>query len=252
MRFAASKCKVLLQDCDDHADLVLDNEVIEVVDQFVYLGSCISSGGSIGNEIATRISKARSVFANLGHLWRQRGLSLKLKGRVYKATVRAVILYGCETWPFRIEDLNRLEVFDHRCLRSIARIGWHERVSNAEVRRRIFGPENQASSIGYSLRMHRFRWLGHVLRMPAYRLPHRALFANPATNWRKVQGGQPMTWRREMKKATTKLATVGRVRLPGWGPRDSQNRWLETLGDMATNRVQWRECCRCLAELSVR
>ncbi|KAA3673479.1 adenosine deaminase [Paragonimus westermani] len=128
MRFAASKCKVFLQDCSNHVDLMLDNVVMKVVDRFVYLGSCISvGGGGVGNEIEARISKARTVFANLGHLWRQRGISLKLKGRVYKTTVRAVLLYGSETWPLRVEDVNRLQVFDHRCLRSIARIGWHQR-----------------------------------------------------------------------------------------------------------------------------
>ncbi|KAA3676264.1 uncharacterized protein DEA37_0000256 [Paragonimus westermani] len=114
-------------DCCDQVDFMLDDVVMEVVDRFVYLGSCISSGGGVGNEIEARISKARAVFANLRHLWRQRCISLKLKGRVYKTTVRAVLLYGSETWPLRVEDVNRLQVFDHRCLRSIARIGWHQR-----------------------------------------------------------------------------------------------------------------------------
>ncbi|KER23093.1 hypothetical protein T265_14712, partial [Opisthorchis viverrini] len=51
------------------------------------------------------ICKARAAFANLRHLWRQNGLSLNLKGRVYQTTVRAVLLYGCETWPIRAADL---------------------------------------------------------------------------------------------------------------------------------------------------
>jgi hypothetical protein len=218
----------------------------------VYLGSCITNDGSVGKEIETRISKARAVFSNLRHLWRQKGVSLKLKGRIYKTTVRAVLLYGCETCPIKVEDIRRMETFDHRCLRSIAHIGWHQRVRNDEVRRRVFGCEEHTSSLTYAIKMHRFRWLGHVLRMPTHRLPRRALFADPPAHWRKVRGGQQMTWRREMKAATSKLGTVGRVRLPGWGPRDAPSQWLETLTDMATNRVQWRECCRCLAELSVK
>ncbi|KAA3671047.1 uncharacterized protein DEA37_0004515, partial [Paragonimus westermani] len=87
--------------------------------------------------------------------------------------------------------------------------------------------------------------------MPASRVPHRALFADTATDWCKVRGGQIMAWCREMKSFTKRFATVGRVRLPDWGPRDSQRRWLETLGEMAASRAQWRECCRCLSELSV-
>ncbi|KER33519.1 hypothetical protein T265_00633 [Opisthorchis viverrini] len=65
--------------------------------------------------------EARAAFAKLRHLWRKNGLSLNLKGRVYQTTVRAVLLYGCETWPIRAAELRRLQVFDNRCLRTIAR-----------------------------------------------------------------------------------------------------------------------------------
>ena len=248
MRFAPSKCKMLIQDCDAIENLSLYNEPIEVVDNFTYLGSSISNNGGIGSEIRTRISKARLVFASLKHLWHQKGLSLHLKGRVYKTTVRAVPLYGCETWPLRVEDLRQLQTFDNRCLRSIAHIGWQERVSNCIVRQRVFGNSEQTSSLSYTLKLHRSRWLGHVLRMPHSRLPRRAVFAEPPIPWRKSRGGQPMTWQREMKAACSKLGSVGRIRLPGWGPRDSPVQWLRTLEEMAGDRAQWRECCRFLAE----
>ncbi|KAA3678339.1 uncharacterized protein DEA37_0014625 [Paragonimus westermani] len=226
---------------------------MEVVDRFVYLGSCISGrGGGVGNEIEACISRARAVFANLGHLWRQRGILPKLEGRVCKTTVRAVLPYGNETWSLKVEDMNRLQVFDHRCLRSVAGIGWHQRVSNEGIRKQVFGSDCQTSSFVQSPRLRRLRWLGHVLRMPVSCLPHRALFADTATDRRKVRGGQIMTWRREMKSFTKGLATVVRVRLPGWGPRDSQSRWLETRDEIVADRAQWRECCRCLSELSVK
>ena len=53
--------------------------------------------------------------------------------------------------------------------------------------------------------------------------------------------------KREMENTTAKLGSVGSVRLPGWGPRDAPNTWLETLRDMAMNRTQWRTCCHALA-----
>ncbi|CAH8663869.1 unnamed protein product, partial [Dicrocoelium dendriticum] len=99
------------------------------------------------------------------------GVSLRLKGRVYKATVRAVLLYGSGTWPLRSEDLRRLQVFDHRCLRSIAGVGWHQRVRNDDVRRRVLGSDNHASSLEQQIALNKLRWLGHVLRMPGHRLP---------------------------------------------------------------------------------
>ena len=47
-----------------------------------------------------------------------------------------------------------------------------------------------------------------------------------------------------MKSVTKSLGSVGASRLPGWGPRDPPNAWLETLQDVAANRSQWRMCCQ--------
>ncbi|TNN20912.1 hypothetical protein EWB00_002046, partial [Schistosoma japonicum] len=122
MRFSPSKCKMLLQDWLNSAPkLVIGSETIECVNRFTYLGSLISPNGLVSDEISARIHKARSAFANLRHLWRRRDIRLMTKGRVYCAAVRSVLLYGCETWPLRIEDIRRLLVFDLRCLRNIAR-----------------------------------------------------------------------------------------------------------------------------------
>ncbi|VDO75605.1 unnamed protein product [Schistosoma curassoni] len=75
--FAHSKSKVLLQDWQDsNPVLTLDREQIEVVEKFVYLGSCISAGGGVSDEINTRIVKARAAYASLGHLWRLHDVSL--------------------------------------------------------------------------------------------------------------------------------------------------------------------------------
>ena len=98
---------------------MLAGEPIEVVDRYVYLSSCISVGGLAGNEISLRIMKARAASSNLQHLWRRRDVNLSVKGKVYNAAVRSVLLYGSETWPLRA-DVRRPSVFDHRCLRSIA------------------------------------------------------------------------------------------------------------------------------------
>ncbi|KAG5449306.1 hypothetical protein CSKR_100608 [Clonorchis sinensis] len=83
--------------------------------------------------------------------------------------------------------------------------------------------------------------------MPNHRLPKRVLFSMPNSEWRKQRGGQPLTWQKGMKEITKRLGAVGATRLPGWGPRDPQCAWLETLQDMAANRCQWRSCCQFLS-----
>ncbi|VDO74587.1 unnamed protein product [Schistosoma curassoni] len=84
-----------------------------------------------------------------------------MKERVYWAVVRSVLLYGCETWPLRVEDIRKLLIFGHKSLRNIARICWDHRVSNNEVRHRVLG--NDGKSVDEVVNLHRLRWLGHVL-----------------------------------------------------------------------------------------
>ena len=214
MRFAPPKCKMMLQDwVGVTPNLSIRGQFIERVDKFNYLASCISPDGSIAEELSSGIQKARLAFSNLHHLWRRNDIKLSTKGRVYSAAVRSVLLYGSETWPLKAEDIRRLSVFDHRCLRSIGKIWWEHRISNTEVRRRVLGPKNM--SVIEQLHNHRLRWLGHVLRMSDDRLPRWALFAEPKSSWKRPSGGQHMTWQRNMKSLTEGLSRVGNVRLAG-------------------------------------
>ncbi|VDO77960.1 unnamed protein product [Schistosoma margrebowiei] len=148
------------------------------------------------------------------------------------------MLYACATWPLRVENVRRLSVFDHRCLRRIADIQWQNHVSNAEVWHRVFGRRDD-NAIGVTILKHRFWWFGHVLRMLFQRIPRRASFSDSGTGWKKRRGGQCMTWCRGMKESCKGLTCVGPSRLPGWGPRDGATQWLEMLSDMAEDRSQW-------------
>ena len=133
-------------------------------------------------------------------------------------------------------------MFDHCCLRRISGVNLRDRVSNIEIRRRVFGNNASVCSLEQVLNLHRLRWLGHVLRMPSNRLPRRVLLSEVPLEWKRVRGGQCATWARNMKALTVGLSHVGRCRLPGWGPRDQPNEWLETLCEMAECGDQWRKC----------
>ncbi|KER25252.1 hypothetical protein T265_07239 [Opisthorchis viverrini] len=100
-------------------------------------------------------------FPNTTEPVREKGLGKLSVGepvnvRVYRAVVCSILLYGSVTWPLCAEDVKRFSVFDHRCLRSIARIWWEHRVSNSEVRRMVFG-RNNSPSIDELITQHRLR-----------------------------------------------------------------------------------------------
>ncbi|VDP94060.1 unnamed protein product [Echinostoma caproni] len=75
----------------------------------------------------------------------RRDVSLKLEDRVYRSSVLSVVLHGCETLDFRVEDMRRPEVIDYR---SLARVGWSERVSNSESSDHIFVMSQSLGSLG--------------------------------------------------------------------------------------------------------
>ncbi|CAH8566684.1 unnamed protein product [Heterobilharzia americana] len=222
--------------------LTIRSEVVECVDHFAYLGSRISPGGLVADEISAQIQKARLAFANLRH----RDIRLSIKGRVYCTAFRSVLLYGCETWPLKVEDMKRLQMFDHRCLRSIGHIPWCRHMRSAEVRCRVLG--RRGKSVDTVVNLHRLRWLGHILHMPSHRLPRHTMLAEVGPGWKKARGGQTKTWYQCMKFLAVCLSHVGVCRLGGWGRRDKRNQWLETQGDaMAENRCQWSRCIHTLS-----
>ncbi|VDP48420.1 unnamed protein product [Schistosoma margrebowiei] len=150
----------------------------------------------------------------MGHLNHLCDVSLAVKVWICNASVRTVLLYACEAWPLRVEDVRRLSMFNHRCLPRIAAIQWQHHVSNAEVWHRVFGHRDN-NEIGVTILKHRLRWLGHVVRMSSQRIPRRALFADVGTGWKKRRGGQYLIWCRGMKESRKGLAPVGLSRLPG-------------------------------------
>lgn len=87
-------------------------------------------------EMSTRISEAWAIHTGLKQLWWRPDILLKLTGPAYCATVDSV-LCGCKTHSMLIEDAHHSEVFDHRCPRSIVKIGWSDCVSNVLARNQV-------------------------------------------------------------------------------------------------------------------
>lgn len=74
--------------------------------------------------------------------------------------------------------------------------------------------------------------------MPTERLPHYTLFLEGENGWRTVRGSHWMTWAASTKTLISGMARVGSVRPPGWGPRDSPRKMLETMGEVVQCRMQ--------------
>ena len=59
--------------------------------------------GSRGKPSRTRVRSAWGKFNELAPVLTKRGVSLKLKGKIYDACVQRVLVYGSETWAIKAE-----------------------------------------------------------------------------------------------------------------------------------------------------
>ena len=119
------KTNVSVQDVSQAPSIQIDDHTLEVVDEFIYLGSTISMNQSLDTEINRRIGRAVATMAKLTkRVWENGLLTQNTKMRVYQACVLSTLLYGSETWTTYMRQEHRLNTFHMRCLRRILGITW--------------------------------------------------------------------------------------------------------------------------------
>ena len=114
----------------------------------------VTSNGRTAEEIGVGIHKAWAIYSSLSHLWRRHDISMAVKGKVYNAAVRSVLLYGLEKWTLCTGYVKRLSVFDHRCLWGIFDVNLRDRVSNVGIHRRVFEKNVSVCSLEQLLILH--------------------------------------------------------------------------------------------------
>ena len=113
--------------------VTVDGEPINEVESFVYLGSIIDEKGGTDKDLSARIGKARGAFVMLRNIWSSRKINTRTKLRIFKTNVKAVLLYGCETWRTTKSLIRKIQTFINTCLRRIYRIHWPERIRNEDL-----------------------------------------------------------------------------------------------------------------------
>ncbi|KAK3731044.1 hypothetical protein RRG08_066057 [Elysia crispata] len=126
VRFRA-KTKVTEALIQTSPNIAIDGFTLEVVENFTYLESTISSSLSIYVKINSRVAKAATVMAKLNQrVWNNSRLTEKTKLCVCQSCVLSTLLYRSETWK-------RNNSFHILRLRRILQIKWQDQVPEAEV-----------------------------------------------------------------------------------------------------------------------
>ena len=72
-------------------------------------------------------------MTNLGSILKSRDITLPTKVRLVKAMVFPVVMYGCESWPVKKAERQRIDAFELWCWRRFLRVPWTARRSNQSI-----------------------------------------------------------------------------------------------------------------------
>ena len=194
----AKKTKVLPQNVDDPTVTTLNGTVLEVVQDFVYLGAWIAS---TQRDIKVRRARAWQALHGMSKIWKS-SMSDQLKRRLFVATVESVLLYGSEAWTLSVQDEKALDGVYTRMLRMALNISWEDHVKNID----LYGDLPRVTD---KIRGRRMRLAGHCVRHPE-------LVASELVLWEPIHGrrgrGRPHSTYIDTLKRDTGLSDVSEIR----------------------------------------
>ena len=79
----------------------IDEETVDTVADFIFLGSKITADGNCSHEIKRRLLLGRKTMTNLDSIFKSRDITLPTKVRLVKAMLFLVVMYGCESWSIK-------------------------------------------------------------------------------------------------------------------------------------------------------
>ena len=74
---------------------------MEIVSDFIFLGSKITVDGDCSPEIKRYLLLGRKVMTNLDSIFKSRDITLSIKVHLVKAMVFPVVMYACESWTIK-------------------------------------------------------------------------------------------------------------------------------------------------------
>jgi len=155
----------------------LENEVLEVVEQYIYLGQVITFNKNMQMaEIKRRTRMGWAAYSNQKHIFKS-DMPQHLKQKVFDQCILPTLTYGCETWTLTDAIVKKLKVTQRAMERSMLGISLRHRRRNEWIR-----AKTRVTDIGERISHLKWQWAGHVMRRTDNR------WSTKVTAWRPRTG----------------------------------------------------------------
>ena len=165
----------------------IGGEMMEIVINFLFLGSKITADGDCGHDIKRRLLLWRKAMTNLDSILKSRAILLLTKFHLVKAMVSLVVMYGCKSWTIKKAEHRSINAFELWCWRRLLRVPWTARRSNQSILKEI-SPEYSLKGLMLKLKL---QYFGHLIRRN-YLLEKTLVLGK--TEGRRTKGWQRMRW----------------------------------------------------------
>ena len=136
-----------------------EGEKVDVVTDFLFLGSKITEDGDCSHEIRWLLL-GRKAMTNLDSVLKSRDVTLLTKVCIVKAMVFPVVTYRYESSTIKKVVLQRMDGFGLWCWRRFLKVPWTARRSNHPILREI-NPEYSLEGLMLKLKL---QYFGHLMQ----------------------------------------------------------------------------------------
>ena len=115
----------------------IEGEKVEVVTDFLFLGSKITADSGYSYEIRRWLFCGRKAMTNLDSMLKTTDITLPTKVCLVKAMVFPLVTYDCEIWTVKKTEHQRIDAFELLCWRRLLKVHRTAGRSNQSILRKI-------------------------------------------------------------------------------------------------------------------
>ena len=106
---------------------------MEAVTDFIFLASKITADSDCSQEIKRHLLLGRKAMTNLESRLKSKNITLPTKVHI----VKALVMYGCESWTIKKTEHPRIDAFEPWCWRRLLRVPWTAKGFNQSILKEI-------------------------------------------------------------------------------------------------------------------
>ena len=137
----------------------IDREKVEIMTDFIFLGSKITVDGDSRHEIKRHLLLGRKAMTKLDSVLQNGEIILLAKVCIIKAMIFPLVMYSCESWTIKKAEHQSIDAFELWCWSRLLSVPWPAKRSNQSILKEM---DLEYSLEGPMLTL-RFQYFGHLV-----------------------------------------------------------------------------------------